>query len=641
MGFRLSSKYSVLFVLFILLVSIISAYALDNSFSSRNSRDKITSNNSKDKIISNKEIFKKNSEAYVHPNQYKKGNFYPNGDFACTLNSDCGIDSATDPYCYNGNVYQQFKNYLCLNPGTPLATCTFSTDTKLTQECSQNQTCSNGSCQNIQIACTNNSDCGNDDYFGNLFCSNGDVFQQFKTYSCYKPGTADASCSSSNQNKLKLDCAQNELCDNGECKSLACNKNSDCGTDSAGEPYCSNGNVYQQTKNYICNNAGTIFANCANSTNTELVQNCKPDETCENGECKNIACSKDSDCEDVIGTKFCNQNDAYANVAKQTCENAGTIQAYCSVDSVSGQLMDDCSVDETCIIGECQPLECTKDSDCGENGACVAGKCKATACVFSDDCGPFHDCIDSECVLLEGFCNTDAECGAGEKCIENKCESIGCYSDDDCTADGYLGNPYCNEFDVSNVFQQYINHACINAGKYGSYCKGSIVEKEVEACDPNEVCYEENFKAGCHVKSEIEDVECFSMADCPQSWDNLSCNGNSVVGDFQYSICYAAGTKNSFCGDTQIIEDKKYYDCSDALGQVCSSGKCITPKCFSDDDCTKVQIFGKYIPAWAMFPFLQYSCQSPGTAEAKCVAKATKPQTIAESVINKIIKYKP
>ena len=32
MGFRLSSKYSVLFVLFILLVSIISVYALDNSF---------------------------------------------------------------------------------------------------------------------------------------------------------------------------------------------------------------------------------------------------------------------------------------------------------------------------------------------------------------------------------------------------------------------------------------------------------------------------------------------------------------------------------------------------------------------------------------------------------------------------------
>ncbi|MCX6723362.1 MAG: hypothetical protein NT094_04870, partial [Candidatus Staskawiczbacteria bacterium] len=60
------------------------------------------------------------------------------------------------------------------------------------QACTGNQTCANGSC--VDIACSSNSNCGNNGLIDSPFCQSGNVYQNYKTYTCHNPGTASSSC---------------------------------------------------------------------------------------------------------------------------------------------------------------------------------------------------------------------------------------------------------------------------------------------------------------------------------------------------------------------------------------------------------------------------------------------------------------
>ncbi|MCX6798939.1 MAG: hypothetical protein NTW59_02460, partial [Candidatus Diapherotrites archaeon] len=64
-------------------------------------------------------------------------------------------------------------------------------------------------------ACTKNSDCGTDGWTGSPTCSNGNVYQNYTTYTCNSPGTENAQCTNTTTPQQKETCTNG--CTNGTC----------------------------------------------------------------------------------------------------------------------------------------------------------------------------------------------------------------------------------------------------------------------------------------------------------------------------------------------------------------------------------------------------------------------------------------
>lgn len=232
----------------------------------------------------------------------------------------------------------------------------------LVQTCTSSQTCQNAQC--VNIACSSNSDCGTSGYIDSPFCQSGNVYQNYKTYTCSNPGTASSACSNSTEAKLKQTCASGQTCSGGSCSAVTCNSNSDCGTSGyIGSPFCQGGNVYQDYKTYTCSNPGTVSSTCSNSTEAKLKQTCSSGQICSNGSCTGVTCSSNSDCgtSGYIDSPYCQGNSVYQNYKTYTCNNAGTANSYCS-NSTTGQLKYACTGNQTCSGGTCSGQNCTSHS---------------------------------------------------------------------------------------------------------------------------------------------------------------------------------------------------------------------------------------------------------------------------------------
>ena len=156
----------------------------------------------------------------------------------------------------------------------------------LVQQCSQNQTCSNGSCQNQNIICSSDSQCGTNGYSASPFCQSGNVYQNYTTYTCQNPGTSNSRCDTNTQPQLKNTCSSNQTCANGSCSAVACSTNSDCGSNSVtGGLFCQGNAVYQNYRTYTCQNPGTTNAQCTNTTNAQLQTTCSGNQTCQGSSC--------------------------------------------------------------------------------------------------------------------------------------------------------------------------------------------------------------------------------------------------------------------------------------------------------------------------------------------------------------------
>ena len=69
-------------------------------------------------------------------------------------------------------------------------------------------------------------------------------------------------------------------------KEFACVTDSECGTNTlTGSSFCQNNTIYQNFITYTCNNPGTAFSSCINSTEAQLQIACADNQTCSNGSC--------------------------------------------------------------------------------------------------------------------------------------------------------------------------------------------------------------------------------------------------------------------------------------------------------------------------------------------------------------------
>ncbi|MBI3631371.1 MAG: hypothetical protein HY219_00700, partial [Candidatus Staskawiczbacteria bacterium] len=221
----------------------------------------------------------------------------------------------------------------------------------LAQACTTNQTCQNDQC--VNIACNSDSACGTNGFTDGPYCQGNNIYQNYKTYTCNNPGTANSSCSNSIVPQLKATCAGNQTCSNGACVNvnIACSTNSQCGTNGfTGGLFCMANNVYQSYKTYTCNNPGAANSYCSNLTTPQLKTVCSGNQTCSNGSCANvnIACFANTDCGNsgYTGGSFCQNNSVYKNYKTYTCNNPGTANSSCS-DSVAPQLKSMCTGNQT------------------------------------------------------------------------------------------------------------------------------------------------------------------------------------------------------------------------------------------------------------------------------------------------------
>ena len=185
---------------------------------------------------------------------------------------------------YNQGPQQMHDADLAPTYGVPNATAytPFNTQTAGAVTPAQGPLCTNGG---GTITCSSNSDCGTNGYVDSPFCQNGNVYQNFKTFTCNNPGTVQSTCSSSTNAQLKNTCSGNQTCSNGQCVTQQCNPNWQCSNWSQ----CYNG--WQNRNCTDSNQCGT------NDGKPSTSQSCGGGSTCDwPGHCAGDSCQNENDC---------------------------------------------------------------------------------------------------------------------------------------------------------------------------------------------------------------------------------------------------------------------------------------------------------------------------------------------------------
>ncbi|MBT4166240.1 hypothetical protein HOE04_04350 [archaeon] len=460
--------------------------------------------------------------------------------------------------------------------------------------------------------CEEDSDCGDDDFVGDKFCKEENLYQNYREFDCENQGTAKSDCTSEVDSKLVENCEYG--CDNGECLS-ECTKDSDCNSNEicnnnneCVEVICKTNQDCNDNNQYTydtCTNPGTIQSNCNNEPITCLYDadcddnNQFTQDTCTNpgtpqSSCNNqeITCFNDLDCDDndaytfdecenkgtinsycsnteincinnndcgftgFTGDEFCKTGDVFKNYRLSTCNNPGTKQSFCT-SVLNQELISECA--DQCLDGACVEITCNSDNDCNDNNQYTQDTCTNPGTIQSNCENKPIECIeDTDCDDNNQF--TQDTC-TNPGTIQSNCENepITCFQNSDCGYDGFIGETTCNQDDV---FQNYKSFECINQGTTSSSCSQTIEPRLIETCA--DTCIE----GGC------VEITCYSNQDCddqnPSTVD--TCNNPGEVdsycsyGDitcFQHSDC---GTNqyvgDSYCDQGDIYKNLKIFMCN-------------------------------------------------------------------------------
>jgi len=358
--------------------------------------------------------------------------------------------------------------------------------------------------------------------------------------------------------------------DDKEDEEPECKVSSDCGSNYYDNNYCWFGNSYRLFHYFTCDDE------CNEHTRIEKVEDCLVGCDDVTGNCFVPECVEDGDCGDL---QICDVGDTYQcidvecvedidcddsdNYTQDLCVGAGEIDSYC----------------------EYTPIVCNVDADCGVNGFAGEFNCGVGDNVFQDyltwtceDAGTVdsvctfsliptltEDCNDATETCFEGVCHVvscfdDSECNDGnvltlDDCVnagqaDSYCEHtpISCSNNSNCGTDGLIGAGFCGVGD--DVFKDYIEWTCEDAGTADSFCSSTITSQLFE------VCADDCLEGICGIITCSEDLECD--------------DGNVLTLD----ACLDPGTFSSTC-ENMPIDCNLDIDCgiNDFVGdRSCSAG---------------------------------------------------------------------
>ncbi len=164
---------------------------------------------------------------YICLRQGQTLQFFTCSSECCTICVNEGLYKVDDSYCSQApmcecnnetycavqkQVFQDFSNYTCRNPGTAESYCE-KQSVKKTVDCCEGY-CTDGSCE--EYACTNNTQCGTDEWVGEAYCDQNSIYRQKTIHTCINPRTLNAECTQTTQPILVETCSYK--CSNGECQ---------------------------------------------------------------------------------------------------------------------------------------------------------------------------------------------------------------------------------------------------------------------------------------------------------------------------------------------------------------------------------------------------------------------------------------
>ncbi len=360
----------------------------------------------------------------------------------------------------------------------------------------------------VATACDSDSDCPNSDV-GDLYCLDGDVYKDVREFECENAGTIESECVDDLNSRIVEDCGE-----------------SYCGN--FGGPYCALGNVYHSRTCYDkgCS-AGSCFFN--SYEDEQIFDECLGEEVCMDGECVNIACYVDADCDD---------SDEYT---RDVCENAGSQESYCRHEELQCLGNFDCD-DDFYSADYCQGISVYRDL---HDFSCDAGMCKENVVPK----------------LIE-------KCS--DVCVGGECKEIACFSNSDCGVNAFSGNKFCQN---DNSYEYFNSYVCENAGKLNSYCESSSLPVLIEYCDFDCVggeCYDCFNDLSCGTDGYIGDKYCV---------------GDDSYRNYQIFSCENAGTSDSGCSSS--VSSKLVEECDG----VCVGGECVPVECYTDADCDDLDLY--------------------------------------------------
>ena len=194
-------------------------------------------------------------------------------------------------------------------------------------------------------------------------------------------------------------------------------------------------------------NCGTITCNndndCedGNDQTTDICLNPGSiDSTCTH---ENVLCLDNNDCgtNRYTGELFCDGKDILRNFVSYACNSAGTQASFCSnnIDAISVY-----TCNYACNGGSC--LRCNTQNDCDDENENTVD-----VCIFGGS--------------IDSYCNHNV---------------ISCFQDDDCGLDSFVGTPFCI---ADNVYQDFRDLSCTNAGTSNSFCDTNIEAELIENCE--------------------------------------------------------------------------------------------------------------------------------------------------------------
>ena len=548
----------------------------------------------------------------------------------CKKDSDCPDVEVGEEYCSGGNVYQDVEDYECENPDTLQSVCVDDVVSKLIETCLVG--CSDGECLPMTecqdgedndndslidgddpgcwdnpddpstydptnddegrstAICSDNSDCGVDGFVGSSSCSNNDVYQDYRTYTCTNPGLGGSSCFSYDTATLVEVCGN--ICSNGDCVELnGCENGAD--DDGDGLVDCEDPGCWSDTSNSAtCNpslgDEGRATTECQDGDDNDfdlftdegdpgcwgdITNPTTYDPTLHDEGGADIECSNNDDCDDNnvytedgcvnpgIGTSYCvneqitcisetdcgtdgfinglfcdgtSNDDVFQNYRDWTCENPGTISSSCS-QTVTQQLVTECS--DTCEEGACVDIICERDNDCDDGIPETIDVCENPSMVTS-------------------------YCSHGD---------IDCSIDSDCGLERYAGGLFCSG---DGVYRNSLVFGCNNPGQVLSFCSNDIQENLLFECD-----------YGC---SDGTCIRCDENSDCDDGYDDT------------VDTCRFGGSIESYCSHEQIF-------------------------CFEDSDCGNDGLINQFSCSNddSYQGFKTYTCNNPGGAESYCSDEVT------------------